>query len=58
MNLMKMDSLLSDRVYYGNEKDQGKTYLNYSVTENHYWLTIPITIISAAVFENYKSILH
>lgn len=43
MNLMEMDSLLSDRIYYGNEKDQGKTYLNYSVTENHYWLTIPIT---------------
>lgn len=57
MNLIEMDSLLSNRIYYGNEKDQGKTYLNYSVTENHYWLTIPITVISAALFENCKSIL-
>lgn len=57
MNLMEMDSLLSDRIYYGNEKDQEKTYLNDSVTENHSWLTIPIKIISAALFENCKSIL-
>lgn len=58
MNHIEMDPLSNDRICSENEKGQRTTYLNYSVTTNHDWLTILGMIISLLPFANYKSVSH